>query len=53
MKFLDYQVQTEDGDAIRVDLSGSEANVRVMDEGNFQSYRSGVGGDEKGCQFGG
>jgi hypothetical protein len=41
MKFLDYQVQTQDGDVIRVDLSGNEANVRVMDESNFQSYRAG------------
>ncbi len=41
MEFLDCQVQTQDGDVIRVDLSGTEANVRVMDETTFRSFRSG------------
>jgi len=40
MKFLHYEVTTETGDAILVSLSGTEANVMVMDDSNFRSYRS-------------
>jgi hypothetical protein len=41
MKFLDSEVATKIGDMIQVHLSGTEANVLVMDESNFQNYRSG------------
>jgi hypothetical protein len=41
MQFLCSEVQTKPGDIIHVRLSGSEANVLVMDGPNFNSYRSG------------
>ena len=41
MNFLDSEVITNPGDVIQVVLSGMEANVLVMDEPNFQSYRFG------------
>ena len=42
VKFLRfYPFETDDGDAIVVNLSGTEANVMVMDDRNFRSYRSG------------
>jgi len=41
MKFIHSTVTTEEGDAIRVTLRGTEANVMVMDDINFRSYRSG------------
>ncbi len=41
MNFLHYDVRTESGDAIEVTLTGNAANVLLMDEFNFQNYRSG------------
>jgi hypothetical protein len=41
MNFLDYEVSTGPNSVIEVGLSGNAANVLVMDEGNFQSFRSG------------
>lgn len=41
MKFIHSEVTTEAGDAILVTLNGNEANVMVMDDSNFRSYRSG------------
>jgi len=41
MRFLHSEVTTELGDAIIVSLSGTEANVMVMDDSNFRNYRSG------------
>lgn len=41
MKFLHFDAWTETGDVIRVDLEGSEANVLVLDDSNFNSYRHG------------
>ncbi len=41
MQFLNSEVNTRSGDIIQVHLDGTEANVLVMDESNFQSYRSG------------
>jgi hypothetical protein len=41
MSFLDSEVTTKPGDVIQVVLSGTEANVLLMDEPNFQNYRSG------------
>lgn len=41
MNFLNYEVQTQPGDVIEVTLSGNAANVFLMDEPNFRSYRSG------------
>jgi len=41
MNFLDYPVSTQPGDVIQVFLTGNAANVFVMDESNFQSYRAG------------
>ena len=41
MNSMDYEVSTQAQDVIRVSLSGNAANVRVMDNSNFQSYRSG------------
>lgn len=41
MKFLDSEVDAQSGDIIHVRLSGTEANVLVMDQSNFQNYRSG------------
>ena len=41
MNFLNYEVSTGPNSTIEVALSGNAANVLVMDEGNFQSFRSG------------
>ena len=41
MNFLHYEVTTGPTDSIRVSLTGNAANVLVMDDVNFQSYRSG------------
>ena len=41
MKFLHHEVSAQQGDIIHVTLRGNEANVRVMDDHNFNSYRSG------------
>jgi hypothetical protein len=40
MKFLHSRLETEDGDAILVKLSGTEANVQVMSDSDFRNYRS-------------
>jgi hypothetical protein len=40
MNFLDYEVSTSPNSVIEVNLSNA-ANVLVMDESNFQSFRSG------------
>ncbi len=42
MKFLHFEVDTDDGDVIEVTLD-SQANVRLMDSSNFWSFRSGRG----------
>jgi hypothetical protein len=44
VNFLHYEVTTQTGDAIMVSLSGNAANVLVMDDNDFRSYRSGRGG---------
>jgi hypothetical protein len=41
MNFIHSRVEIEDGDAIYVTLRGNEANVMVMSDGDFRSYRSG------------
>jgi len=42
MKFQSYDLGNRaSGDTVRVTLSGSAANVCLMDSGNFQNYRSG------------
>lgn len=42
MKFTHYDLGTlRGGEIVEVTLSGSAANVRLMDSSNFQSYRSG------------
>ena len=41
MNYIHFQVDVGSG-AIRVDLSGSEANVKVMDDYNFRQYTSGL-----------
>ena len=40
MNFLNYEVLTEAGDIIQVFLTGNAANVLLLDESNFQNYRS-------------
>lgn len=40
MNFLHYEIDTGDGDAIEVNLD-RQANVRLLDGGNFSNYRSG------------
>lgn len=40
MKFLHFEVDTDEGDLLEVTLD-SQANVRVMDSSNFSSFRSG------------
>lgn len=40
MKFLHYEVDTENGDVIEVILD-RQANIRVLDWSNFSSFRSG------------
>src|SRR3569833_2856174 len=42
MQFTHYDLGSkENGDIVEVSLSGSAANVRLMDSSNFQNYRSG------------
>lgn len=42
MKFMQYDLgQREGGELVEVTLSGSAANVRLMDSSSFSSYRSG------------
>jgi hypothetical protein len=48
MKYLQYDFQITPKDTIRVDLD-SQANVRLLDPQNFQSYRQG----QKHNYFGG
>jgi hypothetical protein len=40
MKFLHYEFDLGDDDAVRVSLD-KQANVRLLDGNNFQKYRSG------------
>lgn len=52
MKFLHYEVSTTGPAAVEISLRGNEANVTLMDDQNFQNYRSGrqfryVGGHYK------
>ncbi len=42
MNFLHYRVITRPGASIRVHLAGNAANVRVMDDINFQKYQQGL-----------
>jgi hypothetical protein len=39
--FLNYEVWTKPGDVIQVILTGSAANVLLLDDANFESYRTG------------
>ncbi len=42
MQFTQYDLgQKQGGEVVEVSLSGSAANVRLMDSSNFQSYRAG------------
>jgi Domain of unknown function (DUF1883) len=41
MDFLHHEVVLNDLNEVRVDLIGTEANIKVMDDFNFQQYRSG------------
>jgi hypothetical protein len=41
MNYLHSEVVLIDSTAVRVDLSGSEANVKVMDDFNFRQYTAG------------
>lgn len=42
MKFTHYKLGYQsDGTVIEVTLSGNAANVRLLDNANFQSYKSG------------
>lgn len=41
MNFLHYTVTTGPGDVVQVYLTGNAANVLVMDDSNFQSFKSG------------
>lgn len=52
MNFLHSRFHLEDGGSVCIDLHGAVANVRVMDDVNFQRYRSGkthecFGGDHR------
>jgi uncharacterized protein DUF1883 len=40
MNFIHSRVETEDGEGILVRLRGSEANVMVMRDNDFRSYRA-------------
>jgi hypothetical protein len=40
MEFLHYDVWTQGQDAIEVALSGNAANVLLLDDSNFQNYKS-------------
>ena len=39
--FLHYEIWTKSGDVIHVTLLGSAANVLLLNDVNFQNYRSG------------
>jgi hypothetical protein len=39
--FLHYKIDTKPGDVIQVNLTGSAANVLLLDDVNFESYRTG------------
>ena len=41
MNFLHYELWTQAGGHIQVFLSGNAANMLVLDDSNFQNYRSG------------
>jgi hypothetical protein len=41
MNFLHYDVWTQPGDVIQVLLTGNAANVLLMDDRNYENYRSG------------
>jgi hypothetical protein len=40
MKFLHYEFDLDESDAVKVTLD-KQANVRLLDESNFQKYRRG------------
>jgi len=40
-KFLHYEIRAGKGDAIEVVLHGNAANVLLLDDPNYDSYRSG------------
>jgi len=41
MNFLHYTVTTGQRDMVRVYLTGSAANVLVLDDANFESFKAG------------
>ncbi|MFC4761837.1 DUF1883 domain-containing protein [Dyella koreensis] len=42
MNFTHYDLgQLDNGDVVQISLHGSAANIRLMDNSNFSSYRSG------------
>jgi hypothetical protein len=41
MRFLPYRFATGSGDVIETVLTGNAANVRIMDDLNFQNYQTG------------
>ena len=41
MNFLHYDIWAQAGDVVQVFLSGNAANVLIVDDSNFQNYRSG------------
>jgi hypothetical protein len=41
MKLLQYEIIAQNGDIIHITLPGTEADVRVMDDRNFNVFRSG------------
>ena len=42
MNFTHYDLgNKQSGDIVEISLSGSAANVRLMDNSNFQNFRSG------------
>ena len=51
MNFLHSEVTVGDGDAVLVQLSGTEANVLVMSDSDFHSYRAGGRYDYFGGHF--
>jgi hypothetical protein len=40
MRFLHYRFATGSGDVIETVLTGNAANVRIMDDLNFQNYQT-------------
>ena len=40
MNFLHYEVDADDGDVIEVTLD-RQANIRLLDSGNFSNFRAG------------